>query len=569
MARIETRCPYCHKKVEVTSEVRDDGFKVVFKTYSCGHTVTEDIVALPPLSEGMKLVCKKCLVVVDPNNYADSFSQHEECEWENTPALIEIPESRLLMFSRLKPFQMEGVEFLEESNYSAALCDEQGLGKTVQILQAIAHHKAELTPTLYVVKASLRMNWLNEQLVNGWLCDRSDPLDIPFVLMEGRSAMLPGFRHYILPYTLLEKFKSQIIKFGFKCLVVDESQNFANMATQRTRALLEIAAHIPHKLTASGTPILNRATEYFPTLHMVKPDHWNNYKRFVNNWIEEEQVWNPESCKYSKKLKGIKEWRRTEFFQRTSSYMLRRRKRDVLKDLPPFRRTFTIVDISETGIRDAYNDKVKELDKYLHSEEYFRAGGFERSRGILAYLMKMRHLCGMAKVVICIEQAADFLESTDTEQKLLIGCHHDDVMDELGRALAAYNPVMFPSGMDPFLRQRRTDEFRTPARRLGIAKILAQGEGQNWQFCQNIIMLERQWNPGKEEQFEARIDRYGQQFPTTADYIVAKNTVDEDFSGLVEDKRQFIGKSTDYNFDFESNIELLTMLAERASKRMI
>jgi SNF2 family DNA or RNA helicase len=84
-----------------------------------------------------------------------------------------------------------------------------------------------------------------------------------------------------------------------------------------------------------------------------------------------------------------------------------------------------------------------------------------------------------------------------------------------------------------------------------------------------MIVLERQWNPGKEEQFEARIDRFGQKEPTVADYLVAKTTVDEDFSAMVEEKRRICGGTIDKDFDFEMNAELLSLLGERAATRRL
>ncbi len=562
MALIQYKCAKCGKKTHVVKEWRDDVFKVVFKTLECGHTLTEEIVALPPLDEGHKLVCAKCLVEVDPENYSD-FAAHENCEWESRGALTEIPSNRMNVYSRLRPFQQDGVDFLEKANFNSILADEQGLGKTVQVLSAIAHSKDKLTPTLYVVKAALRMNWLEEMVNRGWLCEKDNPLDYPFVLLDGRSAILPGFKHYVIPYTLLAKFQDQLIGMGFKCLVIDESQNFANMATARTKSLLAIAKHIPHHMCISGTPILNRASEYFPVLHMVKPDHWYSYKHFVNGWLDVQQSGNGHA-----KIRGISAWRRDEFFRRTSPYMLRRRKRDVLKDLPKFKREFLVVDVSDSGVSTAYNSEAAGLDDYMHSTDYQHDNAFARSRKQLAYLMRMRHLCGMAKAIQCIDEAREFLESTEvSNEKLIIGVHHDDVTDALKLGLAEYNPVMLGSGLDGLDRAHRVNEFKTPSRRLCIAKILAQGEGLNLQFCSNMIVLERMWNPGKEEQFEARIDRYGQLNPTRARYLVAKGTVDEDFSEIVEDKRQYCGGSIDKDFDFEMDGSLLNMLSERAARR--
>lgn len=560
MAKNVVRCIKCNKQVTVVQEMRLDAFGQIFLTYDCGHTVTEEIVALPTPQTGHYLVCALHLCELTKSNHAE----HEDCQWQGKSAMAEIPSNRLPHFARAMAYQREGVDFLEQANFNALLADEMGLGKTIQVCLALKHHKEALTPTLIVPKASLRLNWANEMHNNEWVCDRSDITDFPFILLDGKSALIPGFKYYIVPMSLLAKFETELANFGFKCLIVDESQAFANTNSQRTKALLEIAKNIPHKICTSGTPVLNRASEYFPTLNLIKPAHWNNFASFLRNWIEAERT-----ASGAVKYRGIKEWKRDAFFRQTSSYILRRKKRDVLKELPPFTRHFMVVDISESEVRNAYNDEAKHLQNWMNSEEYFRSSGFERASTLLGYLMRMRHLCGVAKAQICVEHVAEFLESTDSDQKIIIGCHHDDVMALLQMGLQQFNPVMLGSGLDNIERAARIEEFKRPERRVCVAKILAQGEGLNLQFCSNMIVLERQWNPGKEEQFEARIDRYGQTEPSVADYIVAKNTVDEDFSAMVEEKRKDCGGTVDKDFDFEMNSELLTLLGERAASRRI
>ncbi len=403
------------------------------------------------------------------------------------------------------------------------------------------------------------------------MCDKSKPEEIPLIIFEGRQSLMPGMKFVIIGHSMIAKFANEIKAYGFKLLVVDESQHFANMTSKRTKALLDVAKDIPHRITTSGTAILNRASEYWPTLNLVKPDHWPYFAHFIRNWVEAEATGTG-----AIKLKGIKTWKREQFFEKTRPYVLRRLKRDVLKDLPPFSRHFKVIDISQSAIVNSYNKEAKNLDDYMHSKEYYSDSGFARTQTLLGYLMRMRHLCGVAKAAFCVEDTVDFLESTANaegetgeEPKLIVGCLHDDVFENLAYGLKQYAPVLLPAGLDAITRQRRIDEFKTPSRRLAIAKILAQGEGLNLQFCSNMIVLERMWNPGKEEQFEARIDRYGQKNKTVADYIVAKNTVDEDFSEFVESKRVIVGETLNEQFDVEQDPALISMMAERAARRRL
>ena len=63
----------------------------------------------------------------------------------------------------LRPFQEEGVAFINANNGRALIADEMGLGKTIQAIAWLQLRK-ELRPVIIVVPASLKLNWLKETL---------------------------------------------------------------------------------------------------------------------------------------------------------------------------------------------------------------------------------------------------------------------------------------------------------------------------------------------------------------------------------------------------------------------
>jgi SNF2 family DNA or RNA helicase len=81
-------------------------------------------------------------------------------------------------------------------------------------------------------------------------------------------------------------------------------------------------------------------------------------------------------------------------------------------------------------------------------------------------------------------------------------------------------------------------------RRILVASTLAAGEGKNFQFCSDAVLMERQWNPANEEQAEARFTRIGSEADFVGvKYIVARGTFDEVMAKLVEKKRQHVVQS--------------------------
>lgn len=573
-SKIQIHCKWCKKLVQVEEEQLIEAFGQVVKKYSCGHTVCEEYVAQRKPDDGSKLVCKECLTEVeDIRKHLSSYHPNvlpTNYDWiEET--IVSIPSHREPIYARCMNFQQSGVDFIERSNFNCAVLDEMGLGKTCQILTAIRHNKEKLYPILYVVKGALRLNWAAEMISKLWLLDGWDGIkdhsELPFILLDGQSAILPGMKNVIIGMNLLTKYEDAIKKYGFKLLVVDESQNFGNMGSKRTKSLLKIAAGIPHKVCLSGTPILNRATEFFTTLNLIKADHWGNYARFVQSWIEIETYYNERGSRCYR-YKGIWQHLRQAFHEKTSKYIIRRMKRDVLKDLPKFSRRFKVIQNESDEMAKTYNKTAQELEDYLYSNEYLNDKAFDRANKTLAYLVKMRHICGVAKVPIILDEVRDFLESTGNgngTDKLLIGCHHNEVMRQLSMGLEEYKPVLLDSGLDNIEREKKIAEFRNGSR-VCIAKILAQGEGLNLQFCHKMFVCEREWNPGKEEQFEARIDRYGQEEPTDATYFIMKNTVDETFTQMVEEKRKTVGETLSEDYNFELDPQLIRFLAEGAAK---
>jgi SNF2 family DNA or RNA helicase len=93
-------------------------------------------------------------------------------------------------------------------------------------------------------------------------------------------------------------------------------------------------------------------------------------------------------------------------------------------------------------------------------------------------------------------------------------------------------------------RQRMVEEFKKPENRLMIASTLVAAEGLNMQFVSDCMMMERQWNPSKEEQAEGRFPRPGSMASKiNAVYLIAAGTVDDFLTTLVEQKRRNVAQT--------------------------
>lgn len=525
--KIETVCPECGRSARTVetkvSSLFGGSTRIIL---TCGHSILKR------------------------NNVTENTQTERDSHWD-----------------RLFPYQKTGVEFMESARFRVLNADDMGLGKTIQALMVIRYHQAELTPTLYVVKSAVKYQWQNQ--IKDWLSSETDPFSgVSQVIENGNSVILP-FNHTIISMDMLEKFEEQIIARGFKCIVIDESQNFKNIDAQRTEALFRIVKALnPNGLMClSGTPVLNRANEFFTTLNLIRPEQWRSYEGFVRYWCDRNYK--------GTGIGGIVPWKVEAFHNLTSSYVIRREKREVLKDLPPFRRNFEWIVIEDARIRDAYNNQLKELQKHLAHMNRLKKDASEQM-ALLGYLEKLRQLCALAKIPWVVEYVESFLTVQENE-KIMIGLHHDIAIEFLMEALQDWKPIKLTGKDSAEAKHSKKNLFiEDPKRKVMIASILAAGEGLDGlqHACSNQLTLERMWNLAKERQFEARLDRFGQTNPVTNTLLLAKGTVDEYFTEVVLEKENYVLSTVsgkDREVEMEKHYESLNYveLAEKCVRNFI
>ena len=437
-------------------------------------------------------------------------------------------------------FQLDGACFGLKAQGRVLIADEMGLGKTIQAGLICKADPKEYLPILIVCKAGLKSQIQREMhRWFGFMCQ---------TIQTENDFILKGFHGYIISYEALaySEFKNKrgtitkrgmqdpeawIKKLNPRTIVLDECQKIKNLEAKRTRAVQKVSQHADHLIALSGTPIENNFSEYFPILNMLYPEKFYNREALIQRWAE--TYWNGNT----QKVGGIKDPKAWKNY--TSDFIIRRTRKEVLPDLPEITRNFRFEELGEK-VEEAYKEEFKKFqDFYLYGGG--SAGGFAAEGSIIAYLSKMRHLTGIAKIPGVVEFTEEFLQ--DTDRKLVIFCHHKDVASELVSRLSQVTNVLH---LDAPVNPDTVDKFWKPEYRVMVASTLAAGEGLNLQCCSDCIMMERQWNPPKEEQAEGRFIRIGQkEDKVTATYFTAVGTVDEFFADLVEQKRSIFASTMD------------------------
>src|SRR5690606_33156160 len=103
-----------------------------------------------------------------------------------------------------------------------------------------------------------------------------------------------------------------------------------------------LAKKVPYVIPMSASIIKNKTPEMWTSLHMVKPEQFPSYEGFVNNYTYD----------------GIRPRNTEALFEMLRPIFLRRKKKDVMKDLPDKNRILQYYDLSPEGEK-AYEDVLR------------------------------------------------------------------------------------------------------------------------------------------------------------------------------------------------------------------
>ena len=470
-------------------------------------------------------------VTVEARRDISNAQSGEEVSDRNAQRILEKIKKELKLPLKLFPYQEVGVAFIELSKGKALIGDDMGLGKTAQSLAWLALHK-EKRPVIVICPASIKVNWSRE--INKWIPNSSiQSID------SGKDVIEPGKEFYIVNYDLLRKHEQGLLDIGASVVILDEATYVKERKSQRTKATLKIAKNSPHVLALSGTPILNKPIEFFNILNLIAP------KVFKSQWQFGHQFCGMEHNGYGFSYSGATNTELLNFLLK--SIMIRRDKREVLKDLPPKRREFKYIGIPNKIIR---MHEAAEMDLSNAVRDYRIRGLSSEERSekrmlAITALNYLRQVVGMAKA----EQTLEIVRPTlEAGEKIVIFGHHKAVLDKLEEDLtkAGFKNVRIDGQVTGNKRQKLIDEFQNdPDCKVMVASILAMGMGVNLVSASSVFIVERQWTPAVEEQGEDRLWRIGQEKEVTVWYLVTADTVDDKMNHLIERKRKMVKQIID------------------------
>jgi SNF2 family DNA or RNA helicase len=421
--------------------------------------------------------------------------------------------------SALRPFQLEGVRALLERT-ALLLADDMGLGKTIQAIAALRLllHQRLIRSALIVVPAGLIHQWRDE--LGRWAPE------LRLVAIAGEPSdrawqwRVPAHAYLISYDTLRVDFTSNphaTVAQTWDLVVLDEAQRIKNADTSINRVCRRLKRVRGWALT--GTPLENSVDDLASILQ----------------WVEQTP---PRSSWYPVAPAELRE--------RLRLAQLRRRKQDVLTDLPPKITSKLVIPLSEPQ-RLAY-----ERAEQQGIVELQALGGAVNIQNVLELIVRLKQICNFDPAGGKSSKLMDLRERVRT---LLAEGHRALVFSQFSsrengaKAIAARLGVpalAYTGDLSQAARERMLTRFREDEEyKVLVLSLRAGGQGLNLQQASYVFHFDRWWNPAVEQQAESRSHRMGQQYPVNVYTYVCEDTIEERVEKILAEKQVLFDQIVD------------------------
>lgn len=479
----------------------------------------------------------------------------------------------------LYPFQKAGVAYAERQG-NVLIADEMGLGKTVQAL--VAANINDDFPLVVICPASLKRNW--ERETKKWLPGKKVCVldgNVHPIRFMGKGSM---YDVLIVNYNsqILRKWFASLVGISPACIILDEAHNIKNAKAQQSKLVAELVTETEARVIAlTGTPVVNRPMEFWQIVKVL------GHAKTLGGWSEYKRRYDNERTEAHHELN----------VRARTHFMVRRLKKDVLKELPPkMYSTVPLEIINREQYRKAEGDIAgyfatkKSQDAKFLKEVYEKADelkldgdareafieGSRKDHFNASYMIAsqneallrweaLKQLAVQGKIGSCIEWIDEFL--ANSEEKIVVFVTHTAI----GEAIASrFNADFIHGGVKPDDRLPMVDRFQlNPARRVIVGNIIAMGEGLTLTAASNVAFIELGWNRKQHAQAEDRCHRIGQEDSVMVWNLVAEQTIEEEIIALIERKRVIADAIQDGDADTQREMmeQLQRMLDERLAGR--
>ena len=430
----------------------------------------------------------------------------------------------------LRPYQIDGVKWLltlYKYSLGGILADDMGLGKTIETIAFINAIKSD-KPILIVSPKSLVFNWISEF--------NKFAKDIPVYgiigTVEERKKIIKKIKDdkfgvFFISYDSLRNEYENLLDFAFDAVILDEAQFIKNIHAKKTSAVKKINAL--HTIALTGTPIENNIYDLWSIFDFLMPHYLLDYDDFKDTFENDD-----------------------EYYQivrdKVAPFILRRRKEDVLKDLPEKYEVIVTTEMSpeQRKLYDAFRLKAK--------EELKSKDGGSHMMEVLSIITRLRQIC---------VDPATFVENFEGEsgkittlkeivENKLKDNHRFLIFSQFVSALNIVKEEIEKMGIKYFMitgdtsakeRLNICNEFNeNEDYKIVLISLKAGGTGLNLVGADVVVHLDPWWNYSAQNQASDRAHRIGQTRTVEVIKLIAENSIEERVVSLQDEKKELVDK---------------------------
>ncbi len=442
----------------------------------------------------------------------------------------------------LRDYQKTGFKWmkqLKEYHFNGILADDMGLGKTLQVIALLDSERSTDKLNLVVCPTSLMLNWKDE------ISKFSQNLETCCIMGSGQErALLIDTKQnvdvMIISYDYLRRDIDLLKSINFEYVILDEAQYIKNQKTKNAICVKCLKAK--NRLALTGTPIENSLAELWSIFDFLMPNYLYNYHHFKTNF--EVDIVKSKNEKVSEKLKKLVE-----------PFILRRKKKDVLLELPEKVETTYYIDFADEQ-KKLYLANLSKVNKDLR--EQLEMNDYDRFQ-VLAMLTRLRQICCEPRMIYeninelssKLEGCMDLLHSLyDNGQKTLLFSSFTSALDLIAKQLdeEGISYLMLTGSTDKEKRRELVRQFQEGEPCVFLISLKAGGTGLNLTAAEAVIHFDPWWNMSAQNQATDRAHRIGQKKSVQVYKLIMKDSIEERIMELQNQKKDladaFVENST-------------------------
>jgi SNF2 family DNA or RNA helicase len=442
----------------------------------------------------------------------------------------------------LRPYQKDGYDWMIRLYHwkkGACLADDMGLGKTVQTLATLLKLASE-GPALVFAPTSLVNNWQRES-------QKFTP-ELRVHIYRDSLRTTEQIQSYgpgdlvIASYGLVLRDIGHFEAALWNAVIYDEAQALKNANAKTSKAMQKLKAN--WQLALSGTPIENHLGDLWSLFRTISPEILGGWTRFQRSYL-------------FPIVKGQSEKAADRLQKRISPFILRRMKKDYLKDLPTKTTIDLNIDLSEDEqkIYDALRlDAIKMLETKANDDDSLQdemeseaASEAKKRMQILSVLTRLRLSVLHPKLVHpdWKQGSSKLMAFLSLCQQALSNGHRILVFSQFTKLLELVQDELIKLNvshtyLDGSLsgkeRSQRVEAFQAGEFDVFLISLKAGGTGLTLTKADFVVHLDPWWNPAVQEQATDRVYRIGQKNPVTVYRLIVNNSIEEQIMRLQQDK---------------------------------